>query len=502
MLRHGPTRSPILLLLALCCFAAAGWLAWRSPTDPAPLAALSAGDQAFLNQRYHAALLSYREQVAQTPDQSLPLGRLGMLYTLRREVEPAQIAFAQALYRGLTGEDLALIRLYMGALASQDTTQGQPLAEWQQIPPGSALLGPAMILQAEWQLRQSAFAEAEQLLRQALDQPLTSRWAFVAHVRLALLRATSDPTLALAELDLAQQARAGLTDTPAAIGFADPLLPPLAVVAERLRAILQTSGDQRTQLLGQLFLDADLLPLAEAQFAQIPPTSDLAINAAAYLAYTRWRAGDRVAGLEALRRLVEQHPNEATARALFALAAIGTNDPTLARQQLNILLQLAPGDPATYLAIAEWRTNQRDYVAAADAYRNALSRASIDQRTRYAIASARFHLETSWEVCAAGLSDAELAANPPAPEQPTLEALTLLAQARLACQNAEGARSAAARAATLDPNSPIAYLQLGRALAATGDRSGARAALIHAADRGIGTEWQRRAEDQLRSLGL
>jgi tetratricopeptide (TPR) repeat protein len=476
-------------ILAICL--GLGVVAVLRPTPANPL---DAGDRLFLAGRYHEARAAYIG-VAELPDSpALAYARLGMVETVRSEQTAALTAFTIAFQRGLAGDDYELARLYQGALATRDSALGEPSERWALIQPGSRWEAQRYSLEGNEHLRNGRYAEAEQSFRTALVKTIPSSWAAIAHTKLALLRASSDPVRARAELALARAAQS----TPAGPQLSDALLPDIIGLIAQLDSALTTEGDRQSQLLGQIYLDHELLGLAEARFRTIHPEGPLGLPAAAYLAYIRWRTGDHAGGIAQLQTLVEQHPDETRVRALLALVALSADEQETGQAQLERLRRAAPNDPATHLAWAHWHTLQRDYLAAAEEYRMAQERAGIATRPAYALAAARFHLDASLRVCEAGLPAAQAAAS----ADPTAEALTVLAQAKLFCGEPEGARDDAERAIKANPQSPGAYYQLGRTLASLGDREGARAALIRTADLAPASPWRPRAEEQLRALGL
>ena len=196
---------------------------------------------------------------------------------------------------------------------------------------------------------------------------------------------------------------------------------------------------------------------------------------------------------------MEAHPEEPRARALLALTYIAQNDSANARTQLDIIQGMAPQAPDTHLAWGQWYAAQRDYIAAAAAYRQALEDAPLDERGKYALALARFHADTTVELCDQGQLAAEEAVRL-LPDTST--AWTTLAITRFRCEDYAGAEAAATRALELDANDIEATYYLGRALALLGDRDAARLALINAADMAPASSWRERAETQLTTLGL
>jgi tetratricopeptide (TPR) repeat protein len=265
----------------------------------------------------------------------------------------------------------------------------------------------------------------------------------------------------------------------------------------RLAGALDSAVDRRALLLGQLYLERDLFGLAEVQFAAVSAASPQALPAAAYAAYTVWRAGDKAGGLDRLRALAEAYPDEPRARALLAIAALDSESPEVAREQLVLVSALAPGDPATQLAWGQWYVAQRDYVTAATAFTRALALAPLDQRGVYALYLARFRIATGLELCEQGLPVA-VEATQLRPND--VAAWLALTQARSTCADRAGALAAAERALALAPHSPEALYRYGRALASAGQRDAARAVLVRAADADPASTWRVRAEEQVAQL--
>lgn len=498
---RSPLRSGALLIWNIARLALALAVIWqaaslaaaRSPHDD-----LRRADALFLAGRYHDALAAYRQMTVAQPRFAPAWARRGMVETVRGEHGAASRSLATALGLGLRGDDYALTRLYQGRVSLRMGLRDEAGQFWGTVGPGSRLLPLRRVLEAESLLRANDVSAAEAAFRAALGPGLPADWAALAHRRIAALRAGGYPDAALAELALVGMARPGPADSQRWAALAAPLLPTGGPDVGQLRAALAAPPDQRPQLLGQLYLDGGLYGLAAAQF-DIAVRTPSALGARAYAAYTRLRTGDRAGGLAALERLAAAHPDEPRARALLALAYMAGADSERARAELTSIRALAPRDPDIHLAWAQWYTVQHDYAAAADSYRRALDDAPLEQRGGYALALADFYASTEVRVCADGQPAADYAVRL-LPDDP--RALTTLASVSLRCGKAAEARAAAERALERDPASPAAAYYLGRALALQGDRSGARSALVFAADLAPDSPWRTRAEQQLAALGL
>jgi Tfp pilus assembly protein PilF len=485
-----PFARVLIVLLVL-------WQGGRLVFRPDSMDDLRRADALFAAGRYHDARAAYAAIVTRVPRLAPALLRLGIVYAVRSEREAANEQLAYALAIGLGQADYELARLYQGWLAAEAGQRDQATRYWATIGERSIWLPVRHVLEAENMLALADYAGAEAAYRSAAPARLPNEWRTLVATRLALLRASSDPAAALAEL--ARESRSPFSLAPAGMIYAAPLLPAADPDAQQLADVLGAPADQRHQLLGQLYLRARLYRLAEVQFAAVDPNSPSAIAAAAYAAYTRWSAGDRTESLRRLQDLVAAHPAEQRARALLALAYLSTRDLPSAQAQLAIARAHAPRAPQTHLAWAQWYAAQHDYVAAAGEYRRALDDAAPDELGAYALALARFHLDISLGLCETGLPAAETAARA-LPSDP--RAWTTLASARFGCGDPAGAREAAEQALQRGPASAEASYYLGRALAALGDRPAARLALITAADLGARSSWRERAEAQMATLGL
>jgi predicted Zn-dependent protease len=481
-------------ILALACL----WQALQFTARPDPLDTLRRGDALFIAGRYHDARATYSQLVAQ--DSRLARGylRQGMVAAIRGEFEVASRSLARAVGMGLQGEDRDLARLYQGYVALQLGHADEAVATWQAVDPRSTLLPVRRVLEGERLLHAGDYATAEATFRSVNLDEVPPAWQAIVRNRLAALRAASDPQSALA---LLQQPGGNMSGTlaPSSAVFVAPLLPSGGPNTEALAAALRADPGYRPALLGQVYLEGKLYALAEAQFSAAAADNAYARSAAAYAAYTRWLAGDRATGRQQLEALVAAHPDEPSARALLALTLLADAKAQPAQAQLATMQKLAPQAPDTHLAWAQWYAATSDYIAATNEYERAVREAPLAERGVYALAQAQFHVETEVQVCETGQPVAEEAAQL-LPNN--VAAWTTLAAARFRCSNPAGAREAARQALKLDPTSAEASYYLGRALAALGDRPGARNALVSAADLAPDSAWRERAETQLGVLGL
>lgn len=454
---------------------------------------LRRADRYFSSGQYHAALQEYASLSARYDTVETAL-RLGMVRTVRGEYDLAERALRRAMALQPQGDQRSLTALYLGQVLER-RGQRHDAALWARAAdcPAGALCpyaGPQRIVRAEWALQQGDYAAAESDYRAALDRALPADWHALAVYRLALLQGARDPAAALALL----------TTTPSPSQWPDPFLTPLLPSAraetDQLQTVLQADPAQRPQLLGQFYLDRNLYGLAEAQFAQVAPDDPNALAAAAYAAYTRWRAGETRVGLQRLEALVAAHPDNSRARTLLALAYLSAEDTAAAWAQLDVILDDAPGDPDTHLVWANWYVAQRDYINARDEYQRALLQAPPDERGAYALLVAQFHLNTTYELCDAGLIAAELAVRSlPA----SADAWTTLAGSRYQCGDFAGAAEAARNALDRTASAAAAFY-LGAALNGMGDRAAARQVLVRAADMAPASIWRERAEAALAHL--
>lgn len=457
-------------------------LVWR----PDPRDQLRAIDRSFAAGHYHAALTTLTPLAPKLAPARL---RLGMVRALRGEAAEAERALRAAMLAGLTPGDYQLALLYLGRTLADDGRAELAQRTWRLIEDcrsaeACGYRGPARLLAAELALQRGDYPAAEAGFQAAYTAGLPPAWVAAARYRLALLRAARDPAEAQRLLDLTDRAR--LPANP----LIAPLLPPSGEGPAQLRAVLAAPAQEQAQLLGQLYLSLGLYGLAEAQFARIDPAAPEARGAAAYAAYTRWRAGDAAGGLARLEALAAAYPDDPRVRTLLALAYLETDAGDVARAAIASAAEARPKEPWVELAWASWYAAQRDYDQASLAYERALALAPQAERGRYALLAAQFHLATTYELCERGLPLAEQAASASA-DDPV--ALTTLAAHRYHCGELAGA-VAAARAAQAAGSGPAAAYYLGAALAALGDSANARVALIQAADLAPASDWRRRAE--------
>jgi hypothetical protein len=473
-LRRGLAALSALLILVVV---------WQLILQPDPRDDLRAADRLFLTGRYHAALAAYLPLAETLPAAQL---RVGMLRTVRGEADPAERALRGAMERGLAPADYHLALLYLGQSLASDGRTALAADTWRLLedcrsPAACAYRGPGRLLAGEMALFQGDYPAAARAYRAALAAPLAPEWSAVARYRLALLGAPA-PDAPL----------------PSATGplLIDPLRPAISGEPEQFAALHELPVAQQAQAFGQFYLSLGLYNLAEAQFARVEPVGPEARSAAAYAAYTRWRAGDAQGGLERLEALVAAQPADPQARTLLALAYLTVNRGEAAAAAIDAVARLTPAAADVQLAWASWYAAQRDYAAAAEAYGQAVLLAQPAERGRYALLGAQFHLSTTYALCDAGLPLAEAAA---AASPANSAALTTLAASRYACAQFAPAVEAARAAQVAGAGADAAYY-LGAALAALGEREGARKHLIAAADLAPASLWRERAELMLEYL--
>jgi len=465
-------------------------------------------DNLFKAGRYYEAHQRYQQLTQAYPDTADLLLRLGMSYTLRGEYSQAEGKLRRALWLGMPAEPTHLDLLYLSYLLRERELGEEATHTWARTGGESPLDGVAYVLQGESALRQGNYHAAEAAYRDATRETLPADWLPTVAYRLALLRAAHSAETALQDLTAFQTTYAAwnktddtfpqepFTATTAADPFLTPLLPDIRQPAAQLLAILQTSDPERQQLLGQFYLQHAWYGLAEEQFANIPADSPQGLNAQAYTAYTRWKAGDKQAALTQLQQLAEEHPEEPRAGLLLTLTYLAEGKTEQAQAQIDQLAQRHPQMPDVALSRANWYTAQSDYASASTAYQDALKNAPNSRRGSIALLAARFYFERGYNVCSAGLPAAEYAA-PRLPDDP--QAWTTLAALRYQCDEFQGAIQAANRALEHGATAEATY-HMGAALLETQQYRAARDTLIRAADRQPASIWRERAEEKLALL--
>ena len=458
-----------------------------------PLDDLRTADRLFATGRYYEALHRYQQLNDQAPQFAIAYARRGLLHVVRAEPLAAGHALSRAIGLGIGGVERDLVRLAQAELAD-DAGQSMQAAQLRaQVADTSPLAGLRTILTAEGQIRHAEYAAAERTFTSALGFPLPMIWRQYCFERLALLQAAIDPAGALATLQQASQ-RPWFEHPPTLLPYAAVLLAPQPVSPQALAAALAADPAQRPQLLGQLYLDAGFFALALQQFEQAADTAAGALSAATFIAYTQLRADDPAGAHAALAALAERFPGDIRLHVLAALAALGAADLEQADIHLATAAAIEPDAAALHAARAAWYSRQGEYVAAAAELTYAVQRAPLAEQGAYALALARFYVDTTLRACEAGRPAAEVATGF-LPRSAT--AWSTLAAAEMACADAAAATAAARRALAVDPADPAAHYYLGRALALAGEHAAARSALIAAADAAPASVWRERAEAQI-----
>jgi tetratricopeptide (TPR) repeat protein len=457
---------------------------------------LWSADRLFASGHYFAALQEYTH-LAQEAETGPVLLRLGIVRTLRGEFPEAEARLWHALSRDLEPAPHELAGLYVGHVLASRGQLAEGRDAWRDethcgaTPEQCPYAGPRMVREAEWLLTSGDPAAAREHYRAALALPLPPDWHALARYRLALLQAAADPA----------QAQATLAAPPRHTAPTEPLLRPLLPLSPaesddataRLAAVLRAAPPERARLLGQLYRDAGLARLALEQFEQAQAGAADTLAVAMQVAQARFAMGQPDASLRQVRRLAAQHPRDPRATTLLAMLQIAASDTITETATLSTTLRALPRRRAeTHLAWAAWHLQQSNYLAASGAYQEALALAPPDERGRYALLVADFHLSTAYELCSDGLAAARVAVDA-LPER--ADAWASLAAHRYQCSDFEGARRAAQQALELaDTPRADALYYLGAAHARQGNREAAYPLLLQAADLAPASVWRERAE--------
>jgi tetratricopeptide (TPR) repeat protein len=464
--------------------------------SPDPRDSLRAADTLFMNGHYYAAHQRYTalaDHPAAARIEADVLLRLGMVHALRGEYVPAEKHLLSARRRPLPPPLHDIAALYLGYVLRQQGLTLRSDHAWQALAPTFQYRGVKDMLLAEWHLHHRRYRAARTAYTSAQRAPLPARWYALATYRLALLEAAHQPDQARSRLETltAPPTRAATSAPPHP--FLTPLLPDVRDDAADLLATLHSDPDQRAMLLGQWYLGQGYYDLAEAQFMQQPGDDPPDLETATYLAYTHWQAGHPRESQQQLETLLEEHPDAPQVRILLALIYLSQNNLEAARTHIATLTERYPRLADVYLSWAHWYIAQQNYLYAVEGYKEALSLAPTDERGKYALLQARFHLDTGFRLCEEGYPVAEIAVQE-LPDNP--DAWTTAAATRYHCLDFERAVAAAHHALELGGGASATYY-LGITLSAMGDYPGARAAFIETMDRAPASVWRKRAEEKL-----
>ncbi len=454
---------------------------------PDPYDTLRQADTLFVAGHYRAALVTYASLTNLLSDASL---RLGIVLTVRNETDLARRAFASAIQAGLRPREYQLAVLYLGNLAMREGDTAAAYRTWQTLTDCTPLLCTVRdLLLADVDLKEGRLDQAFHIYRSVAIEQLPSDWAKLTVERQTLLATLFNPT------------NVSITPIPQSATFADPFLQPLLppmIGSDMLNHVLTLDSATRQQLFGQLALDMGYERLALAFFDQAEPTGEHGLAAAIYRAYTHLRLGNRQEGIEQLKQLADAHPDDVRIWSLLTAAYIYTGDLNAAVNSLQRIQASGRSDPAIALIQASLAFAQRDFVAAADAYEQAVILAPTNERAYYLTLAARFHLDSGFERCISGLQAAQAAVSA-APDNP--EALTILAGTRYYCGDLPGALQAAD--AALKAGAGIeARFYYGLTLSAQGNLDQGRAHLESVADQAPASVWRQRAETALELIGV
>lgn len=454
---------------------------------PDPYDTLRQADTLFVAGHYRAALVTYASLTNLLSDASL---RLGIVLTVRNETDLARRAFASAIQAGLRPREYQLAVLYLGNLAMREGDTAAAYRTWQTLTDCTPLLCTVRdLLLADVDLKEGRLDQAFHIYRSVAIEQLPSDWAKLTVERQTLLAILFNPT------------NVSITPIPQSATFADPFLQPLLppmIGSDMLNHVLTLDSATRQQLFGQLALDMGYERLALAFFDQAEPTGEHGLAAAIYRAYTHLRLGNRQEGIEQLKQLADAHPDDVRIWSLLTAVYIYTGDLNAAVNSLQRIQASGRSDPAIALIQAKLAFAQRDFVAAADAYEQAVILAPTNERSYYLTLAARFHLDSGFERCTSGLQAAQAAVNI-SPNDP--DALTILAGTRYYCGDLPGALQAADAALEAGAGSEARFYY-GLTLSAQGDLDQGRAHLEAVADQAPASVWRQRAETVLELTGV
>jgi len=454
---------------------------------PEPYDTLRQADTLFVAGHYRAALVTYASLTNLLSDASL---RLGIVLTVRNETDLARRAFASAIQAGLRPREYQLAVLYLGNLAMREGDTAAAYRTWQTLTDCTPLLCTVRdLLLADVDLKEGRLDQAFHIYRSVTIEQLPSDWAKLTVERQTLLATLFNPT------------NVSITPIPHSATFADPFLQPLLppmIGSDMLNHVLTLDSATRQQLFGQLALDMGYERLALAFFDQAEPTGEHGLAAAIYRAYTHLRLGNRQEGIEQLKQLADAHTDDVRIWSLLTAAYIYTGDLNAAVNSLQRIQASGRSDPAIALIQAKLAFAQRDFVAAADAYEQAVILAPTNERSYYLTLAARFHLDSGFERCTSGLQAAQAAVNI-SPNDP--DALTILAGTRYYCGDLPGALQAADAALEAGAGSEARFYY-GLTLSAQGDLDQGRAHLEAVADQAPASVWRQRAETVLELTGV
>lgn len=454
---------------------------------PDPYDTLRQADTLFVAGHYRAALVTYASLTNLLSDASL---RLGIVLTVRNETDLARRAFASAIQAGLRPREYQLAVLYLGNLAMREGDTAAAYRTWQTLTDCTPLLCTVRdLLLADVDLKEGRLDQAFHIYRSVAIEQLPSDWAKLTVERQTLLATLFNPT------------NVSITPIPHSATFADPFLQPLLppmIGSDMLNHVLTLDSATRQQLFGQLALDMGYERLALAFFDQAEPTGEHGLAAAIYRAYTHLRLGNRQEGIEQLKQLADAHTDDVRIWSLLTAAYIYTGDLNAAVNSLQRIQASGRSDPAIALIQAKLAFAQRDFVAAADAYEQAVILAPTNERSYYLTLAARFHLDSGFERCTSGLQAAQAAVNI-SPNDP--DALTILAGTRYYCGDLPGALQAADAALEAGAGSEARFYY-GLTLSAQGDLDQGRAHLEAVADQAPASVWRQRAETVLELTGV
>ncbi len=476
-------RLPNRLLLAVSLFLL-GMPAVSPPIGAIePLRAESADLRAL---KSYAAAVEVYEQIAMlAPHNAEPLVAVGEIYLAQNRWALAEDAFNRALARdgenanalaGLAtarweqGDRLRAVRLWEAALARAptDTTQSEQEHDLSAIRLRLALA----------YLDTDRLADAEGMLRQEVahtDHP-------AAHLYLAMMQATEQPSVARRELE------AIADDGPPALVAARDYLVQAIEESEAANA-----GAEGAKSMGLALMQIEEWQLARAALQQALMLDPTDAEAMAFLGHTEAQLGRPA--FTHLAGAVESNSDWPLGHYLLGVYYLKQEAYEFAIEEFHTALRLDPGNAQALADLARAYVDQGQYLDAEQALVEAVESAPEDLVFHTALV--RFYADHTFRVTDRGLAAARAAVEL-APDDPQVR--DMLGWMYLLAGDPAQARLHLESALHLDPELASAHYHLGILRDALGEEEAAQFALLRAIDLDTDGFYRSQAQKTLRDM--